>query len=512
MKRFFFVFLFALTALFFSACSSSDSGSGNADNPPAPQNIAGKVIIPSAYNTGYVVQVCGDANNSNSCDSGETIVNVTTGSGEFSVTTRSDYPLVAEFYPASATSGTSVSVLNGHLPVLVYTTPAGENTISAFTTMVKNKVDTQPGIYNAISGADKVKADTGITFDPFNAANYTANTVLHDKVSAVTAGILEYIRDTLNITPDTFSAGVILALYDVVYDIVATVAANPDSADVDSLIDSNRGSVDGTAIADANGAMGEVWNVGNTVSGIYEFILPEGENRVAVSSGDDDDAISLPTATLPSGSLNFSDHDITVKKATKASPKNILTSERFYSRTFNLGAGAEVYTVIFTQDFTKNVQSVEYLRQNFHTNGFWDTFSGDYADSVIPSNFDETFTITNITTQRGYDITFRPKRDGLNAPQNGDFDWYYYGDEKPFSYFPNEKHGSFVKIDDGDNEAFKLTATDGSAAILFKYQDEYSEYWVLATYPVLEGVFTFFNQAAAQYIIDQWKTGVTPRW
>jgi hypothetical protein len=501
MKRLFFVLLFTLSALFFSACSSSDSG-GSSSNEPAPQDISGKVIIPSAYNTGYTVQVCGDANNSNSCD-GETTVNVNMGSGEFSVTTRSDYPLVAEFYHAAATSGTSVSAWNGSLPVLVYTTPAGENTISAFTTMVKNKVDTQPGLYNALSGAEKVKADTGITFDPFNAASYAANAVLHDKVSAVTAGILEYICDTLNITPDTFSTGVILALYNVVYDIVDDIVSDPGSADVGDLIENNQGNVDDTAIGNANNTIGGDWSGGNIISGLYEFWLSD-ENTVAVIPVEmDDEAIPLPTDNLPqSGSLKLSDYS--VKKVTVSSPMNIVTSERFSSKNFNLGAEAKVYTLISSEDYSKNVQGVEALRQIWFND--LNEFKGYDIQSVSPSNFDGTFTVTNITTQpySDDDIIFYPNSDRTS----GEFVWNYTGKSRMGAfliYFPSQKSGSFVKIDE---DAFKLTTADGSVAILFKSNNS----WNLATYPILETTHTFFNQAAAQAIIDQWKNNVTPLW
>jgi hypothetical protein len=512
MRRLFFVLLFALTALVFSACSSSGGGGsgGNGSNQPL-QDISGTVIIPSGH-TGDNIQVCDDKNNSNSCDNGETTAEVNTATGSFSITAA--YSLVAEFYPAPTSSGTSISARNGVLPVLVYTTPAGESTISAFTTMVKNKADAQPGIYNAISGAEKVKADTGITFDPFNAGSYAANAVLHDKVSAVTAGILEYICDTLNITPDTFSAGVISALYDVVYGIVPTVAANPSSADVDNLVNTNKGIIDANAIAAADNTVGEVWNVGNTISGVYGFFVRESSRIVAVEGGNGETL--LPASTLPSsGSFSFSNW--VIKKATVTSPANIATSERFQPKTFNLGEEARIYTAVITYDFSKTVQSAEYLRQNLGAFGDnEDLFTGDEIGDVDTYGFDGTFSVTSITTHLynyvKIDITFDPNRadtDGDGNPQSGDFVWSYSGRLNPFhSTFPFTKRGSFIKIAHGDNEAFKLTTADGSVAILFK--DNYG--WVLATYPVMDDSFVFFNQAGAQNIIEQWKTDVTAKY
>jgi hypothetical protein len=400
--------------------------------------------------------------------------------------------------------------------VLVYTTPAGESTISAFTTLVKNKVDTQPGLYNALSGAEKVKADTGITFDPFDAASYAANAVLHDKVSAVTAGILEYICDTLDITPDTFSAGVILALYNVVYEIVDDVVTDPSSANVDNLVNTNKGSVDDTAIANADGAVGDVWNW-NSAPDLYDFWVHYNTNYVVVSSGEDDDAAKqLPTDTLPSGAspLNLSDLNLAIKVATLASPANITTTSRFSSKTFNLGTEAKVYTIIFTQDYTKSVQSAEYLQQNL--GNIWGgennktLFKGESMDSIDQNNFDGTFAVGTITKSDNA-ISFFPNRDTGTYPQNGTFVWNYSGKIEPFhnDYFPFTKQGSFVKTADGSKEAFKLTASDGSVAILF-FESEFG--WVLATYPTIEGSHTFFNQTAAQDIIDQWKNNVTPLW
>jgi hypothetical protein len=512
MKRLFFVLLFALTTLVFSACSSSGGGGGggNGSHQPTPQNIEGTVIIPSGY-TGNNIQVCDDKNNSNSCDSGETTVAVDSN-GSFSISAA--YSLVAEFYSEPRnTSGTSVSSWNGHLPMLVYTTPAGESSISAFTTMVKNKIDTQPGLYNAISGAEKVKTDTTITFDPFDAGSYNTNAVLNYKVSAVAEGILEYICNTLNINSDTFSPGVILALYNVVYDIADDIAANPSSADVDNLVNTNKGIIDDTAIAAADNAVGEVWNVGNTISGLYEFWFSGRVNKVVVGIGNENaeaHAIALPTGTLPSPESANVDSNQTIR-ATVASPANITTSERFSSKTFNLGAEAKVYTLIITYDYSKSVQSAEYLQHDAILD--FDLFTGDDMDIVITYGFDRTFTVTDIIMGNNT-ISFIPNRGDTsgsgNYPQSGEFVWKYKGKTGPFSNkYPFTKSGSFIKTAYNDEEAFKLTdPSDGSTAILFKYNSG----WVLATYPIFEESLTLFNEAAAQTIVDQWKTEVTPLW
>jgi hypothetical protein len=330
-------------------------------------------------------------------------------------------------------------------------------------------------MYNAISGAEKVKADTGITFDPFNAGSYTesytTNAVLHNKVSAVTAGILEYICDTLNITPDTFSAGVILALYNVVYEIVDDIVSDPSSADVDNLVNTNKGGVDDTDIAEADNTIGEVWNVGNTISGLYQFEIPSSNNLVVAVSG-----VPLPIVTLPSPASVNIPNNITIKSATVASPKSITTSERFSSLTFHLGAEAKAYTLIYTEDYSKSEQS----DREINMNAFEGTTIRSYDNEVVITFEGDTF-------------------EWDSAARSGN----------PFNYdFPFKKSGNFVKTDSGEGEVFTLNATDGSKAILSKNNNG----WVLAVYPIFDGSATFFNETAAQYIIDQWKTDVTPRW
>jgi hypothetical protein len=518
-------FLLAIFSVASISCGSSDSGGNGGSNQPEP--ISGTVIIPSGY-TGYTVQVCGDADNSNSCD-GETTVNAESN-GAFSIRTQAAYPLVAEFYPPQS-SGSSVSAQA--FPSLVYTTPAGKTTISAFTTMVKNNMDTQPWSYTVDSSAEKVKYDTGITFDPFNKESYAAvNAVLHDKVSTVAAGILEYICDSLDVTSENFR-GAILALYDVVSGIAAAVVPDPDSADTDNLIDTNKGSIDDTVIDEAKNAIYEAkntvvkdWDYGNTISGLYGFYeYFEGLGGVVVQriSSDDTDydpddpyEIPLPTNILPrEGSINvsdlYSDYGIEIKKATVASPKKITTSGRFSSRSINLGTRAEVYTLITTQDLSKKAQSAEELRGLVQV----DDFGGGELDedSYKGSGYSFLGGFDGITISNGDDtIVFYPDSDN---PQRGEFDWSWNGYIDPFDReLPFMKHGTFVKTAGGDEEAFRLTAADGSVVILFKYiMPDSSACWVLAFYPVL-GPTTevFFNADAAQTIINRWKTNLRPRW
>jgi hypothetical protein len=525
MKRLFFVLLFALTALFFSACSSSDSGGGNGSNGPAPQNISGKVIIPSAYNTGYIVQVCGDANNSNSCDNAETAVNVNSATGEFSVTTRSDYPLVAEFYDiSSTTSGTVVSSRDGHLPVLVYTTPAGESTVSAFTTMVKNKVDTQPGIYNAIAGAEKVKADTGITFDPFNAGGYAANAVLHNTVSAVSAGILEYICEELQLTSDSFSAGVILALYNVVYEIVATIPPNPSPADVQNIVDTNKVSIDGDVIANANASIPGNWNYGEALD-LYVFNSDDGTMSVdAARTGSGFvrmfNGFLLPSTALPPHSGTYEDYslaEMSITKAIVSTPISIDTSDG--SKSFTLSGGAKVYTMFYTEDHSKNVDDIYYIRDHFQTledSKNWNlTTNIDYLNGVHMgyvgknmSRFDrngETFSTYGFEDN----ITLYPDLDDCDvtdcSSRSGTFYWYMDGYSDPFhSDFPAVMEGNFVRLNDW---SFQLTASNGAVGFIVKrIDDPWVQYgqWALAKYPITQGTITFFSAEAAQEILDQW--------
>jgi hypothetical protein len=219
-----------------------------------------------------------------------------------------------------------------------------------------------------------------------------------------------------------------------------------------------------------------------------------------------------PATDLPElGSLNVSElleYGIVIKRATVASPAKITTAERFSSKTFNLGEGAEVYTFISTRDFSKKeVPLVDAFRSYLDAGEIdEDFYTGmDYSFLNI-SGFDGTFAVTTITdTDYEYTIVF--------DPQSGEFDWSYSGYIYPFDgELPFTKHGTFVKTGDGNNEAFTLTAEDNSVIILFKYLPGGSDCWVLAYYPVMEYTEVFFNDAAARYIIDQWKTDFAPLW
>jgi hypothetical protein len=502
---FLFSFLLAIFAVFAVSCSSGGGGGGS--NPPAPQGISGVVIIPSDY-SGYTVLVCADADNSNSCDDGETTAEVDSN-GAFSITTQAAYPLVAEFYPADGSLGT--------LPALVYTTPKGEKTLSAFTTMVKNNIDTQPWSYNAASSAEKVKSDTGISFNPFDADSYKANPTnasIHNKVSAVTAGILDYIYTSLGV--ENITAGVISALYNLIADIASDIA-NP-SNNVDDLVSANEGSIDNSdieeaenAIANAKNTTFEDWNYGSVISGLYSFFEDYDTPGVLVERLDfqNPEEVSLPTDTLPSpGSITKSElleGGIVINRATVASPAKITTSERFSSKTFDLGEGAEVYTLISTQDFSKKVQSASVLRNIVSSSEYEDLDDEGYKGSHFSIfGFDETFAQTTYTVYEDT-IVFYPDFD----PQSGEFDWTYSGYIDPFDgELPFTKHGTFIKT---ANEAFKLTAEDDSVIILFKSPIDSS--WFLAFYPVFGPTTTvFFNDVAAQAIIDQWTTNLTPLW
>jgi hypothetical protein len=302
MRRVFFVFLFALTALVFTACSSSDddNGGGNGGGGgQAPKDFSGRVIIPTAY-AGYTVKVCADANNSNRCDKNETSATAA-GDGTFSISTIPTNSLVAEFYDSSSTSSLAVTVSAAEaLPVLIYTTPAVGDipaesvTVSAFTTLAKNKIDLNPGKYNTISAADAVQTDIGIS--PFDDSSYTGvNATAHDKVSEIVADILDYIYTSFSTAAANAPAGLILALYNAVYDIVDDIVSDPSYAVDTGAIKSG---IDEDAIEDADASAPKDWDYTIPLD-LYWF---DTDGKLA------DDGKKYSTVTILPANLNPSQH------------------------------------------------------------------------------------------------------------------------------------------------------------------------------------------------------------
>jgi hypothetical protein len=373
MKRLIFVLLFALTALFFSDCSSSDSGGGNGGGPV---EISGNVIIADAYSS-YAVYVCSDPDRSNSCADTETYVKAESD-GSFTIMARADLPLVAEFYDTDLipASGASASSLRGVNPKLVYTTPAGKSIISAFTTMVKSKVDLDPANNTVDTAANAVKVASGIS-DPFNAESYTGNAAAtHNVITAVAVGVINYINTTLNKTVDE-SPAIVAAIYIVVFPLVEGVAANPAEANVSSLISTAESGV-AQAIEDAETAMAdaassESWNI-NIPLTLYNvehhdnvYLMGASLTGSPWSFWDDQRkpvAVLRSANTLPaSGGFPSIYTFSNIISATVTSPGKISTSE-IYNQQIDLSPGAKVYTMAFLEDTTDIFNDIEALRND----------------------------------------------------------------------------------------------------------------------------------------------------
>jgi hypothetical protein len=500
MKRLFFVFLFALTALFFYACSSSSDGGGG-DNPPAP--ISGNVIIPSDYSS-YAVYVCSDADRSNSCSDAEPRAKANSD-GSFAITASAALPLVAEFYETDpiTVSGASVSSLGGIKPKLVYTTPAGKTTISAFTTMVKNKVDLSPAMTVGAATAEVASA-SGIT-DPFDAESYTAHAAVHDVVTGLAEGLLDYIN-TQNYTVNN-PAAVIAALYNIIFDLLVdeNIADNPGGVDVTDLVSGAEGGIE-QAIEDADAALDPSgnWDL-NTPLTLYEITYDDDDDvysyrMSAFQTGPiwttydevlfsqlDSYPNSLPPSSGASESFTLTGIDITPENAVKTSAGSISTTARYRSRSIPLSASAEVYTMLYSQNFAISKDST-----SWHGNvNIIPTGSNTYK-------IEETaFTLTMDET----DMTF-------NWVDTGNNDHIFRDD------FAFDKQGTYTRNNAGTNEErYTFTADDGSIAEVFHNPDRNPSMFYMNLYAIQRSRLVLFNAVAAKEI-RIWLEAhpITPLW
>jgi hypothetical protein len=515
MKRLFFVLLFALTALFFSGCSSSSGGGG--DNPPAP--ISGNVIIPSDYSS-YAVYVCSDADSSNSCSDAEAYVKANPD-GSFTITASANYPLVAEFYDTDPipASGASVSSLRGINPKVVYTTPAGKTTVSAFTTMVKNKADLDPSTTVDIA-ADTVKIASGIT-DPFDAASYTGNAAdTHDVVTELVEGVLSYITASLGQTVDA-SPAIVAALYNIIFQLLVDegIADDPAGVDVGDLVSGAEGDV-AQAIDDAETALDDAASSGNwnliSPSTLYEILYDDeklngsrylmgvvqtgspwkiwedsgesvavlkAENRLFAPQGD------------PDSTFDTSDRN-NIISSTVTSPGNVFSSDFFDNQQITLSEGAKVYTFIVLNNYMidKYPNNIGGL-----LNGNVDVPNLGCAGAELsqPVNFNGIeidAPYNTITLETGN--TFR----WINA---GYPDCVVFNEHQSFA-----QNGAYEKYGSGYDEYYIFTASNGSKAVL--YHKNSAPEWYLAAYPKVYTKNVLFNDIAAENVRDQLNLSFTP--
>jgi hypothetical protein len=523
MKRLFLLFLFALTALSFTACSSSDDNDDNGGG--GLTEIKGHIIIP---NTAKYIYVYADTNDNKHYDEAEVIIAADTATGEFTLTAASAAPLVAEFYytdtdpyPAAASSGVKVTAAGNSLPELVYTTPAGKSTISAFTTMVKNEVDLNPVSYDVEIASDKVRLALGVSGDLFAAESYTGELLkINSKVSEVVKGLLAYIKASLGVTE--IAASHIAALYSVVEGIVGDIADDPDGYDTAAAITGAESGIEDDieaaeeALEEAKTA--ESWNTKEPIT-VYD-INDLNNNGVfggyimgATLTGDiwkdwDYEPISTlkserrltPTIGEPKESFTLEGIGFNVEKSTVTSPSKIYTTPRYGSQEIPLPAGAKVYTLFVSQNFTKRINTISELRN---------AMNGCHADDPLGVNWMgcvnfNSNKITPVFPDDTNDIITKTSDNTFNWVNTGGFDDIFTQGDYPFV-----KSGTYTVNGSGENETYTFTASDGSKAFLFHPTGNGTQ-WILATYPIKKEALVFFNDKAAEAIRDNLDLTYTP--
>ncbi|MDR2400629.1 MAG: hypothetical protein LBD73_03135 [Deferribacteraceae bacterium] len=443
--------------------------------------------------------MCSDVDKSNSCNGEEELIPVNIADGSFALTASKDIPLTAEFYEEpSSSSGISVSVMDGKLPVLVYTTPAGEKPLSAFTTIVKNKVDQNPLYYTVNLASDEVKETSGIE-DPFKKESYTDADIakIHTVVSEVVEGLLNYLATVLSVTPETFTPAHTAALYNIVSDMVTDIADDPVSADADSLVSGVESGVS-QEVTDADTALNEAaaakdWNISADAK-LYEvdckgsiftldLIQTGAQWKIWRRVGLDE-----TPAGEPDFNASLTTIGITPVKSLVTSLSTISVNDRYGSFSISLSSGAEVYTQLFTHDYTEEIDGIVYLQKNFETIN-----SGN--DSISIGAYDlgtANFNTDKIQDSFGNLINIFGTK----------FKWTGEGNQELFSEdYGFVKSGSFAKSGSEDKEVYTFTASDGSIAYLFHPEGNSSQ-WALATYPVFNERMVLFNKTATQDIVN----------
>jgi hypothetical protein len=507
------VLFFALTALVFSACSSSGGGGGNGGGP-----IEGNVIIPNDYSSKYpnfVVYVCSDEDRSNSCKDTETYVKANTD-GSFTITAGADIPLVAEFYatdPLPSPSSVSVSSLgdDSNKPILVYTTPAGKRTVSAFTTMVKNRADLNPNIPVEVT-TEEVKIASGIS-DPFDPLSYTGNAgAVHDVVSELVEGVLEYITGTLGQMVDA-SPAIVAALYDVIFQLVESIADDPDTANAnkDALISDVESDIE-QAIEDTETALDEAatsgnWDISEELT-LYNVVLygsiyfmqvfSTGNIWVDWEPSEESVAILRYEGRLPEPQPQKLEDAVTLPlsffaqriSATVTSPNKLFTSEKF-NQQISLSPGAKIYTLILPLEPDEEFD-IEELRGDTSSDMCYHerAMNAGFNLSVILSPYDK-----------------------ITLEANNKFRWIntgYHSCEPFAESLPFDKSGTYTQSGSGQNELYIFTATDGSKAVLYHKNNNPSQ-WYLGINPKVYFKEVFFNNIAAENVRDQLNTSIIPQ-
>ncbi|MDR2104583.1 MAG: hypothetical protein LBP51_02385 [Deferribacteraceae bacterium] len=517
MERFLFhkalpAFLFALSALFFTACSSSSGGSGGSDNSPTTTD--GKVVVPDNFLTDYpngYILVCSDENNDNSCNEGEpsTTANAATGVFEYMY---ANYPFVAEFYPSS-------SAVENTVPILVYTTPAGKDAISALTTMAKNNVDLQAG-----STADSAMADLVIAIDEsidlydagsYNPESYSSVATINNKASEIAENILAYIKENIEGADAVIKREHIAAVYNIVFSLVEDIASQLESFDVDA---ESAAATSGSNVEDAiesvessfdsnqqwNGQKIDLYIIDySSSSKIYSIVPAEAEgNTFRTWEGE-----QIPFASLPSKAgapviTNIVEPNFTRFQLTASTLPAITTPARFCSQTFNLPEGSQVYNISLDSAvfFNRRPASLPWLRDNYDSIERHDHY---YLTSL---KVGDSFSDNRLSITRNSHNVHTIILEGEDS-----FTWISAKDQyDPFgAYLSFVKTGKYQKSGSGGSETYEFSAEDGSKAYLFHRNND-SSTWYAGLYPKLTETSIAFNGTAALEIAKEYNTSCRP--
>ncbi|MDR2105303.1 MAG: hypothetical protein LBP51_06070 [Deferribacteraceae bacterium] len=525
MERFLFhkalpAFLFALSALFFTACSSSggsNGGDGGSNNKPVDRN--GFVVIPAKYASGCTVYVCSDENNNSSCDDGEPKVQADDADGSFSIPAYEKYPYIAEFYADdTGTSGVSI-MASGSKPVLIYTSPAGKDAISAFTTMVKNVIDLHPLQYTVDTASAAVKQEAGIpaTGDLFNKDAYTGGiATVHDTASEVAEGVLKYIADTFPTV--VFTPAQVAALYTVVFNLVSDIAADSTKTAEDFVDEVESGSDVEAAINDATAALNAVedWNISE--EGITFYSLYSGIGFGANYGGIEYQVVktgsilqrwksehTMPVITDPPYETSYVEYNLTQRSIAIVSDGASTLSTRFFGgHGFTLPAGSKVYIIYYDEDYTKSIDSIAYLRNYFdQIDDGLNEFGGEWIDYTynLIANGDEVSYKANVADA---DVKAYYQNIVFNT-SSLTFTWTRY-DHAIFNDDSGtfHKNGSYAKTGIGEDEVYTFTAEDGSKAFIFHPKTNDRSRWCIATYPLMnDRRMIHTDEVGVNSVIDQ---------
>jgi hypothetical protein len=544
MKRLFFVLLFALSALFFSACSSSDSGGDG--GTPQQSTVQGAVIMPD----GYIARVFVDANGSGTFDEGENSVNVE-ADGTFAIQAGSGYLLAAELTKNSVQ--TAVSAVNA--PV-IYTAPAGVSTLSSLTTLVKNKMDLNPGM-SVTAAVTNVKTDTGLTADIFNAASYNAAIVtLNTNIAYVTQKTVDYILGELRETE--VNSSIIAFLYGSISNVLLAISS-ADTDELDDISDDIEDNIgNGSEIADAIEKTetilnSEAWDLTNPI----QLYLPDSDHTISNVSftgsgmllGEEEDISDLKGQPLPApgnrdsltfsrnekGELGWSDDPDVEPEDKRIGGASFASSFRTDLSGKSLTAdggtrvrfsnGAYSYTVMEYDNIVpvpSGVDPMNYFGDNVSNFVKVWKYSSQWVDRLIQH---ADFSDSEISRGTRIGIGGRAyERGAITIVSNTAFRWAQEGECIDYlfsSCYVAPKNGTYTKISGNsypDQSAkYRFKANDGTEWYLFYATsamvdgiNEYEGYnrlyegWYI--YQLLRDPIErkFFNDIAARDIIDRW--------